>query len=78
MPPSKLHQLYYRLRVSWTISFEGVRSVNEYGSVADIMNNADQVYLEYMPSSKQGDMEKDENMVATNDMDMDMIMQSGM
>lgn len=78
MPPSKLHQLYYRLRVSWTISFEGVRSINEYGSVSDISFTAGEVYTEYMPSSKKDEMEKDENMVATNDMDMDMIMQSGM
>lgn len=78
MPPSKLHQLFYRLRVSWTVSFEGVRSTNEYGSVSDIIYNATAVYQEYMPSSSKDAMEKDENMVSTNDMDMNLIMQSGM
>lgn len=78
MPPSKLHQLYYRLRVSWTISFEGVRSTNEYGSFTDISFNSSYVYTEYMPSSSKDQMEKDDSMVSSNDMDMERIMQSGM
>ena len=78
MPPSKLHSLYYRLRVSWSVSFEHVRSTNEYGSLADIISNAGVLYNEYMPSQSSKDMEKDESMVATNDMDMELIMQSGM
>lgn len=78
VPPSKLHELYYRLRVTWTISFEGVRSANEYGSFSDISYNAGYTYLEYAPSSSKENMEKDESMVASNDMDMQMIMQSGM
>lgn len=77
MPPSKLHQLYYRLRVSWTISFEGVRSINEYGSISDIHYASGYVYQEYMASSKQEDMEKDDSTVASNDMDMERIMQAG-
>lgn len=78
MPPSKLHQLYYRLRVTWTISFEKVRSLNEYGTVSDISYNAGYTYYEYQPSSSKNDMEKDSSMVSSNDMDMDMIMQAGM
>lgn len=78
MPPSKLHSLYYRLRVSWTIRFEKIRSINEYGSLSDMMTTADMLYTEYMPSESSKDMEKDDSMVATNDMDMQMIMQAGM
>lgn len=77
MPPSKLHQLFYRLRVSWTISFEGVRSINEYGSLTDISYAGGGLYYEYMPSSSKETMEKDEGMVSSNDMDLDRIMQAG-
>lgn len=77
MPPSKLHQLYYRLRVTWTIGFEGVRSTNEYGSVSDLSFNAGYTYFEYQPSTSKDEMEKDDNMVSTNGMDMECIMQSG-
>lgn len=78
MPPSKLHQLYYRLRVTWTISFEKVRSINEYGSLSDIQYTVGDVYYEYLSSSSKDEMEKDDSMVASNDMDMERIMQAGM
>lgn len=78
MPPSKLHQLYYRLRVTWTISFEKVRSINEYGTLTDIHYTAADVYYEYLSSSSKDEMEKDDSMVASNDMDMERIMQAGM
>lgn len=29
LPPAKLNQLYYRLKVTWTIEFSGLRSLNE-------------------------------------------------
>ena len=38
LPPAKLNQLYYRLKVTWTIEFSGLRSLNEittWESMAD-------------------------------------------
>ncbi|QIR82276.1 capsid protein [Chicken smacovirus mg7_57] len=31
LPPAKLNQLYYRLKVTWTIEFTGLRSLNDLG-----------------------------------------------
>lgn len=32
LPPAKLNQLYYRLKVTWTIEFTGLRPFTEFGS----------------------------------------------
>ena len=32
LPPAKLNQLYYRLKITWTIEFTGFRSLNEIGT----------------------------------------------
>lgn len=39
LPPAKLHEFYYRMRVTWTVEFSGLISTTEYGTVANIEQN---------------------------------------
>lgn len=32
LPPAKLNQLYYRMKVTWTIEFTGLRAMSDFGS----------------------------------------------
>lgn len=36
VPPSRLHELYYRMVVEWTLEFSGIRSIGEIGSFSDL------------------------------------------
>lgn len=36
LPPAKLHEFYYRMRVSWVVEFTEVISTTDYGTIAQI------------------------------------------
>ncbi|AIK28883.1 Cap protein [Porcine associated porprismacovirus 6] len=44
LPPAKLDQLYYRLKVTWTIEFTGVRSNNDLSSWSALANAGNVAY----------------------------------
>ncbi|QIR82264.1 capsid protein [Chicken smacovirus mg4_885] len=44
LPPAKLNQLYYRLKVSWTIEFTGIRSTVDYMNWGGLMSLGNDAY----------------------------------
>lgn len=39
LPPAKLHEFYYRMRVSWTVEFSGLISTTDYATIANVEQN---------------------------------------
>lgn len=39
LPPAKLHEFYYRMRVSWTVEFSGLISTTDYGTISNVEQN---------------------------------------
>lgn len=81
MPPAKLHKLFFRMTVSWTITFSEVCSIIERGTYSTL-NNAG-IYTHssnYVDTAtaKMDDsaMTTKTDMVDTVDVDAEMIMQS--
>lgn len=53
LPPAKLNQLYYRLKVTWTIEFTGLRSLIDIGNWAYLANAGSVAYgTDYADQSK--------------------------
>lgn len=75
-PPAKLHKLYYRMRVTWTFTFEEVIPVTEYARLDDIADRAKYFYAsDYAEQSKM--MDKTESTVDVKDIDMSLVMTAG-
>lgn len=73
MPPAKLHRLYYRMKVIWTVEFSGLCSVNEYRSLLDIASTGRRTYVtDYAEQSAM--MSAKTNMVDVKDADITKIM----
>lgn len=53
-PPSKLHVLYYRLRITWTLEFFEPITMNEKATLGTLVNNGVHLHedMTYVPSSK--------------------------
>lgn len=77
-PPARLHEFYYRLRVSWTIRFEQVIPITEYGGYGSVMATAgnDAYSTNYEFDNSKSDPDSKTDMVDANGVDVDLIMQS--
>lgn len=81
IPPSKLHKLYFRMSISWSISFFDPVSIVERGRLVDIQDAGLATYglgFQMGESSKEIEdkMTTVESTVDTLDVDANMIMQS--
>lgn len=75
-PPAKLHKLYYRMRVTWTFTFEEVIPVTEYARIDEIASRGQALYAtDYAEQSKM--MDNVESTVDTKDVDLEKIMTAG-
>lgn len=76
MPPAKQHKLYYRLKVTWNITFSELVSVPEHEkSVFKLMQLGAAAYgTNYVQSAST--MESKTNMVDADDMTIDLVMES--
>lgn len=74
LPPAKLNQLYYRLKVTWTIEFSEPRPNTDIGTWGFIQGVGDTAYgSDYAEQSSL--MESKLSMVDTNEADVNKIME---
>lgn len=75
LPPAKLNQLYYRLKVTWTVEFTGLRPLTEIGSWATTyFVGGDSYGTDYSKQSKS--MSIKTSMVDTTGASIEKIMES--
>lgn len=68
VPPSRLHELYYRMVVTWTLEFSGIRSVGEIGSWDSLATIGQATHLmDYDFSSSKSALGLTDTQVDTND-----------
>jgi len=76
LPPARLNEFYFRMRVTWTLEFTGIVSMNEIGG-ATAFNYLDQSsYYSYYPAEASAKLENSEGMVDTTDVSVTKIMES--
>lgn len=74
MPPAKLHKLFYRLKVVWTLTFSGLCSITEYQSLAGLTDLGSKTYAtDYAEQSSK--MSHITNMVDVKDAEITKIME---
>lgn len=74
LPPAKLNQLYYRLKVTWTIEFSGLRSLNDVSNWGNLASVGAVAYgTDYAEQSAS--MASITNMVDTDGADVNKIME---
>lgn len=74
LPPAKLNQLYYRLKVTWTVEFTGLRSMADIGSWSTLSDIGDISYgTDYAEQSQA--MSSITNMVDTDGASIEKIME---
>lgn len=74
LPPAKQNQLYYRLKVTWTIEFSSPRSMTEVLTWRSLANLGEQSYgTDYATQSKV--MAVTTDMVDTQGADINKIME---
>lgn len=77
LPPAKLHEFFYRMRVSWTIRFEGVCSTLEAGNLPTMLDIGGNAHgSNYTFSSSKNELEVHEDMVDVSDVDINKVMES--
>lgn len=75
LPPAKLNQLYYRLKVTWTVEFTGLRPLTDIGSwTATSLIGVDAYGTDYAAQSKA--MATKTSMVDTTGASIEKIMES--
>lgn len=75
-PPAKLHKLFYRMRVTWTFTFEEVIPITEYAKITDIANRSGYFYSsDYANQSKV--MDKTDSTVDVKNLDLERVMTAG-
>lgn len=68
VPPSKLHQLFYRMVVEWTIEFSSIRPIGEITNFWGLSNVGSAThYQNYSYSSAKGLLTGDEESILDND-----------
>ncbi len=74
LPPAKLNQLYYRLKVTWTVEFSGVRSLADISNWTNMASIGDLSYgTDYSEQSSK--MSVTTSMVDTDGADVSKIME---
>lgn len=77
IPPARLHEFYYRMRVTWTIRFEKVISTNEIGTYGGNQYNGSLSYgKNYNYTDSKVDMDNKSDMVMSDGVSIDKIMES--
>lgn len=81
IPPSKLHKLYFRMTISWSVSFFDPVSIVERGRITEMSEAGIQTYgLGFQMGDQSKEIENKmtsvESTVDTLDVDANMIMQS--
>lgn len=83
-PPSKLHVLYYRLRITWTIEFFDPITMNEKATLGTLRNNGAHLHedLTYVPDAKDSteylapvDLPTQDDLVDTRDASITKILE---
>nr|QWB14904.1 capsid protein [Cressdnaviricota sp.] len=69
-PPSVLHVLYYRLRITWTLEFSDPITSIEKATLGTLTNNGSHLHqnLQYVPSSKDTEYLEPENLPTQDDL----------
>lgn len=77
LPPAKLHEFYYRMRVSWTVEFTGLISTTDYGTINNIKQNGIISHgANYSYAQSKSQLENTTDMADTTDVDIKKIMES--
>lgn len=77
LPPAKLHEFYYRMRVSWTVEFTNLISTTDYGTIANIEQNGIISHgANYAYAQSKSKLENETDMADTTDVDIKKIMES--
>lgn len=76
LPPAKLHRLYFRISIVWTISFFEICSTVERASLWDMGNVGAVTYSNQIIDESSKVLDNTNSTVDTRDVDAEMIMQS--
>lgn len=77
VPPAKLHEFYYRVRITWTIRFEGVCSTNYAGNAVAMYNAGSSAYAQnFTYSSSKESLENVASSIDSTNVDINKIMES--
>lgn len=77
LPPAKLHEFYYRMRVSWTVEFSGLISTTDYGTINNIKQNGIISHgSNYSYAQSKSKLETETDMADTTDVSIKKIMES--
>lgn len=77
LPPAKLHEFYYRMRVSWTVEFTQLISTTDYGTIANVEQNGVISHgSNYSFAQSKTKLETTTDMADTTDVEIKKIMES--
>lgn len=77
VPPAKLHEFYYRVRVTWYARFEEVCSTNFAGNGSAMLNNGTYSYAKnYTYDSAKQTLDKGSSSVDATNVEIEKIMES--
>lgn len=76
LPPSKLHKLYFRMSIVWTVTFSELCSTVERGSLSNMIDAGATTYASQYEVPDDSKMTVHESTVDTQNVDAKMIMQS--
>lgn len=76
LPPAKLHEFYYRMRVTWTVEFTNLISTTDYGTIAKVKQNGVVSYdANYSFAQSKTRLDTQTDMVDTTDVTIKKIME---
>lgn len=77
LPPAKLHEFYYRMRVTWTIRFEKIISALEIDGTSSFLDAGNYAHGQnYTYTSSKAEMENVTDMLDGTDVEISKIMES--
>lgn len=77
IPPARLHEFYYRMRVSWTIRFERVCSTLEAGNGTNLRITGENSYgSNYTYTDSKVQLQNSSDTVSSDDVSINKIMES--
>lgn len=75
IPPARLHEFWYRMRVTWTVRFENVVSTVEAGNLDTLKSVGDSAHgMNYVPATSK--LAETRDMVDADDVDITKVMES--
>lgn len=75
-PPARLHSFYYRMRVTWTCSFESVISATEFGGTTKFAEVADASYKGYTYESSKTALDTSADLVDSSNIDLNKVIEA--